>query len=71
MKKTITLRVNGIERCVEIEARTTLLEMVREQLLRKIEDGFTVAVNAARMAKLSREDLIQILDFILGENRDE
>jgi carbon-monoxide dehydrogenase small subunit len=31
MKKTLTLRVNGIERSVEIEARTTLLEMVREQ----------------------------------------
>ena len=46
-------------------------EIVREQLLRKIEDGFTAAVNAARVAKLSREDLIKILDFILGENRDE
>ena len=32
MKKTITLTVNGIERSIEIEARTTLLEMVREQL---------------------------------------
>ena len=32
MKKTITLKVNGIARHVEIEARTTLLEMVREQL---------------------------------------
>lgn len=32
MKKTITLTVNGIERSVEIEPRTTLLEMVREQL---------------------------------------
>jgi carbon-monoxide dehydrogenase small subunit len=32
MKKTITLTVNGIERSVEIEARTTLLDMVREQL---------------------------------------
>jgi carbon-monoxide dehydrogenase small subunit len=32
MKKTISLRVNGIERSVEIEARTTLLEMVREEL---------------------------------------
>jgi aerobic-type carbon monoxide dehydrogenase small subunit (CoxS/CutS family) len=31
MKKTITLGVNGVERSVEIEARTTLLEMVREQ----------------------------------------
>ena len=46
-------------------------EIVREQLLSKIEDGLTVAVNAARLAKLSREDLIKILDFILGENRDE
>ena len=31
MKKTISLRVNGVERSVEVEARTTLLEMVREQ----------------------------------------
>ena len=46
-------------------------EIVREQLLRKIEDSFAAAVNAARVANLSREDLIKILDFILGENRDE
>jgi GntR family transcriptional regulator len=46
-------------------------EMVREQLLRKIEDGFTAAVNAARVAKLSREELLKILDFILAENLDE
>lgn len=46
-------------------------EIVREQLLRKIEDSFTAAANAARLAKLSRKDLIKILDFILGENRDE
>jgi natural product precursor len=32
MKKTISLRVNGRERNVEVEPRTTLLEMVREQL---------------------------------------
>jgi aerobic-type carbon monoxide dehydrogenase small subunit (CoxS/CutS family) len=31
MKKTISLKVNGIERSVEVEPRTTLLEMVREQ----------------------------------------
>ena len=31
MKKGISLRVNGIERRVEVEPRTTLLEMVREQ----------------------------------------
>ena len=46
-------------------------EIVREQLLRKIEDSFTAAVNAARVAKLSREDLIKILDFMLEENRGE
>jgi GntR family transcriptional regulator len=46
-------------------------EIVREQLLRKIEDSFTAAVNAARVAKMSREDLIKILDLILGESRDE
>jgi carbon-monoxide dehydrogenase small subunit len=32
MKKTISLTVNGIERSVEVEPRTTLLDMVREQL---------------------------------------
>jgi carbon-monoxide dehydrogenase small subunit len=32
MKKTISLKVNGAERTVEVEARTTLLDMVREQL---------------------------------------
>ena len=31
MKKTISLSVNGIERSAEVEARTTLLELVREQ----------------------------------------
>ncbi len=46
-------------------------EIVREQLLRKIEDGFTTAVNAARVAKVSREELIKILDFILDEHQNE
>jgi aerobic-type carbon monoxide dehydrogenase small subunit (CoxS/CutS family) len=31
MKKTISLKVNGSECSVEVEARTTLLDMVREQ----------------------------------------
>ena len=31
MKKTISLKVNGAERNVEVEARTTLLDLVREQ----------------------------------------
>ena len=32
MKKLISLKVNGIERRAEVEPRTTLLELVREQL---------------------------------------
>jgi len=32
MKKTIAIRINGIEHRVEVEARTTLLELVRERL---------------------------------------
>ena len=32
MKKTISLKVNGNECCVDVEARTTLLDLVREQL---------------------------------------
>ena len=32
MKKTIAMRVNGVEHRVEVEARTTLLELVRERL---------------------------------------
>jgi carbon-monoxide dehydrogenase small subunit len=31
MKKKISVRVNGSERSVEVEARTTLLELVREE----------------------------------------
>jgi aerobic-type carbon monoxide dehydrogenase small subunit (CoxS/CutS family) len=31
MKRTISLKVNGSERGAEVEARTTLLDMVREQ----------------------------------------
>jgi aerobic carbon-monoxide dehydrogenase small subunit len=31
MKKSISLKVNGIERHAEVEPRTTLLELVREQ----------------------------------------
>ncbi len=31
MKKLISLRINGVERSAEVEARMTLLEMVREE----------------------------------------
>ncbi len=42
-------------------------EIVREQLLRKIEDHFTAAVSAGKIARLSREELIAMLEFILEE----
>ena len=31
-RKTIALKVNGMERSLEVEARTTLLDMIRDQL---------------------------------------
>jgi GntR family transcriptional regulator len=42
-------------------------QIVREQLLRKIEDNFTAAVNVGKIAKLSRDELIIMLNFILEE----
>ena len=45
--------------------------LVREQLLRQVEDGLQVALDAARRAGLDREDVIQILDgLILAEQQD-
>ena len=42
MKKVIFLKVNGIEHSVEVEPRTTLLDLVREQFnltgASKVED---------------------------------
>jgi len=46
-------------------------ELVREQLLRKIEDGFLIATNAGKISKLSREELMQIFGIILEENHYE
>ncbi len=46
-------------------------EIVREQLLRKIEDSFLTAINAAKIAKLSNEELIKLLEFIMEENQYE
>jgi GntR family transcriptional regulator len=43
-------------------------ELMREQLLRKIEDGFSAAINAARIAKLSQEELKQMLTSMLEGN---
>jgi GntR family transcriptional regulator len=39
--------------------------LVREQLLRRVEDGLQAALDAARLAGLDRADLIQILDGLV------
>jgi len=46
-------------------------ELIREQLLCKVEEGFSAAVDAGRIAKLSRGDLIKILELMLEENSYE
>jgi GntR family transcriptional regulator len=43
-------------------------EYVREQLLRKVEEGILSAVSAGKTAKLSREELLKMFDLILKEN---
>ena len=43
-------------------------DLIREQLYRKIEDGFNAAINAARIAKLSREELEKLFIFTLEGN---
>ncbi|MDD9149801.1 MULTISPECIES: GntR family transcriptional regulator [unclassified Sporolactobacillus] len=46
-------------------------ELVREQLLRKIEESFGAAVKAGRIAKLSRQELMDMLQFIMEESHYE
>lgn len=46
-------------------------ELIREQLLLRVEEGFTSAVAAGKTAKLSREELLKIFDLILEENEYE
>jgi GntR family transcriptional regulator len=40
--------------------------LVREQLLRKVEDGLQTALDAARQAGLRRDDLVQMLDGLIA-----
>jgi len=46
-------------------------DLIREQLLRKIEDGFNAAINAARIAKLPHEELQKLFEFTLEGSRYE
>lgn len=46
-------------------------DLIREQFLRKIEDSFTAAINAARIAKLPKDELKQLFQFTLEGNQYE
>ena len=42
-------------------------ELIREQLIRKIEDSLNAAINTARTAKLSKSELLKLVEFTLEE----
>lgn len=46
-------------------------ELLREQLICKIENNLTEAISAARVANLSREELHRLLDILMEEKADE
>ncbi|GIM29969.1 GntR family transcriptional regulator [Clostridium polyendosporum] len=42
-------------------------EMVREQYLKRIEEAFTSAIESAKLANISNEELIMILENLMKE----
>ena len=46
-------------------------ELIREQLIRKVEASLSEAVNAAQIANLSPQELHHLLDILLEDNTDE
>lgn len=46
-------------------------ELIREQLICKVEDNLTEAVKAARMANLSTEELHHLLDILMEVKTDD
>ena len=46
-------------------------ELLKEQLLCKIENSLSEAINAARVAELSGEELHRLLDILMEEKTDE
>lgn len=46
-------------------------ELVREQLLRDIEDALTEAIRTARLAHLDRGELVEMLDQLLATDDEE
>lgn len=45
-------------------------ELIREQLIRKVEEGLAQAVDAAAVANLSAQELHQLLDILLEDKRN-
>ena len=46
-------------------------ELLKEQLVCKIENSLSEAINAARVAELSGEELHRLLDILMEEKTDE
>ena len=46
-------------------------ELMKEQLIKKVEAGLTEGIRAARFAELTREELHRLLDLLWEENADE
>ena len=46
-------------------------ELMKEQLIRKVENSLTEAIKAAKIANLSNEELHHLLDVLLEANADD
>ena len=46
-------------------------ELMKEQLIRKVENSLTEAIKAAKIANLSNEELHHLLDILLEANKVE
>ncbi|MDE6592085.1 MAG: GntR family transcriptional regulator [Oscillospiraceae bacterium] len=46
-------------------------ELLREQLIRKAENGIREAISAARTAGLTREEFFSLINILLEENTDD
>ena len=46
-------------------------ELMKEQLIRKVENSLTEATKAAKIANLSNEELHHLLDILLEANTDD
>lgn len=46
-------------------------ELMKEQLICKVENGLTEAIKAAKIANLSNEELHHLLDILLDANTDD